>query len=100
MSSRSIATLIVGTLLGLPALAADGGQLAADQGCISCHGPAAKSAPSLQGLSAKLRRKGDSAEALQHLLKEMREGKTIHGHQMVSDESALAILAWMARSKG
>lgn len=97
MSIRPIASLMLGTLLSLPASASDGGQLAADHGCMNCHGPAAKSAPGLQGLSAKLQRKGDSPEALQHLLKEMREGKTIHGHQMVSDESAIAILAWMAR---
>ncbi|MBT9502789.1 MAG: c-type cytochrome [Burkholderiaceae bacterium] len=97
MSTRSITSLMLGTLLSLPAVASDGGQLAADHGCMNCHGPTAKAAPSLQSLGAKLQRKGESPEALQHLLKEMREGKKIQGHQMVSDESALAILAWMAR---
>lgn len=97
MSTRLIALLWLGTLLSLPAVAVDGRQLAVDHGCMNCHGPAAKSAPSLQALAAKLQRKGDDPEALQHLLKEMREGKAIQGHQGVSDESALAILAWMAQ---
>ena len=39
------------------------------------------------------------AKTHEHLqtLREMRSHSTVHGHLMVTDESALAILQWMAQ---
>ena len=82
--------------IGLPALAADGAQLASDHGCLNCHYAQAKAAPSEQRLADRMGRDGVTTEALQGDLREMREKGSIHGHQMVSDDSALAVLRWMA----
>ncbi len=82
---------------GLPALAADGAQLASDHGCLNCHYAQAKAAPSLQHLAERMGRSGVSTEAVQSDLREMREKGSIHSHQTVSDDSALAVLRWMAQ---
>ena len=76
--------------------AADAARLAVDQGCLNCHSAQSHSAPTLQRLSERLARDGDRPEALQHALEEMREKASIHTHQMVSDDSALAVLRWLA----
>lgn len=83
----------------LSAGAADGAALAADHGCLNCHGVRThpSEAPLLKDLSARLARKGDAPEALNHALEEMREKGTVHTHAFVTDESALAILRWMAQ---
>lgn len=80
--------------------AADGGMLAADHGCLNCHGITTHphEAPLLKDLAAKLARRGDSPEALNHALDEMHEKGNVHGHRFASDEASLAILRWMAQS--
>lgn len=80
--------------------AADGGTLAADHGCLNCHGITTHphEAPPLKDLAAKLARRGDTPEALNHALSEMHEKGSVHGHRFASDEAALAILRWMAQS--
>jgi cytochrome c551/c552 len=80
--------------------AADGGMLAADHGCLNCHGITTHphEAPLLKDLAAKLSRRGDSPEALNHALAEMHEKGDVHGHRFASDEASLAILRWMAQS--
>lgn len=77
----------------------DGGALAADHGCLNCHGVATHphEAPLLKDLSARLARRGDSPEALSHARREMQEKGGVHGHRFASDEAALAILRWMAQ---
>ena len=86
--------------LGTSSASADAGAaLAADHGCLNCHGVRThpSEAPLLKDLSARLARKGDAPEALNHALEEMREKGTVHTHAFVTDESALAILRWMAQ---
>lgn len=83
----------------LPVAAADGGTLAADHGCLNCHGVTTHphEAPLLKDLSARLARRGDTPEALNHALHEMQEKGGVHGHRFASDEAALLILRWMAQ---
>ena len=84
--------------LGLPVAAADdGARLAMDHGCLNCHWSQSHSAPTMSHLAGKMARKGDQPATLQHVLDEMRHEGNIHGHRMVSDESALAILKWLAQ---
>lgn len=79
--------------------AADGGMLAADHGCLNCHGITTHphEAPLLKDLAAKLARRGDTPDALNHALHEMHEKGSVHGHRFASDEATLAILRWMAQ---
>jgi cytochrome c551/c552 len=86
-------------LIVLPAQAADGGALAADHGCLNCHGVSSHphEAPLLKDLAAKLGRRSDVDAAANHALEEMREKASVHAHRLISDESALAILRWMAQ---
>lgn len=44
-------------------------------------------------------RKGDQPAAPQHLLDELRHEGNIHGHRMVSNETALAILKWLTQGR-
>ncbi|WP_298826219.1 hypothetical protein [uncultured Piscinibacter sp.] len=102
MTIRSVlaATALSGlAALHVPACAADGARLAADHGCLNCHGVRThpSEAPLLEDLSAKLARRGDGDAALRHALEEMREKGTVHTHAFVTDESALAILRWLAQ---
>jgi cytochrome c551/c552 len=85
--------------LHAPILAADGGSLAADHGCLNCHrtDPHAPEPPSLRQLSERLVRKGDGDAALKHALEELRGADRVHGHLFITDDSALAILRWMAQ---
>lgn len=93
------AAMVLLTALALPAAAADdGARLLMDQGCLNCHSNLSHSAPTLDHLAKKMARKGDQSDALKHVLHEMRTEGNIHGHQMVSDESALAILKWLAQA--
>jgi cytochrome c551/c552 len=96
---RYWATAVVALVVAVPAGAADGAALAADHGCLNCHGVRShpQEAPLLESLSARLARRGDTPEALQHALHEMREKGSVHDHRFVSDEAALAILRWMAQ---
>lgn len=87
---------LAGLLPGTPARAADGAQVASDHGCLNCHSGQSHSAPSLTRLAEKFGRSGTGPEALSHMLGEMREQSSIHTHQRVSDDSARAILKWMA----
>lgn len=96
--------VLAAALLGMaiaPASAApaDGGALAADHGCLNCHGinTHPHEAPLLKDLSARLARRGDTPEALAHALHEMQEKGGVHGHRFASEEAALAILRWMAQ---
>lgn len=83
---------------GISARAADGARMASDHGCLNCHYSEAQAAPTLRQLADHMAREGgDSPEALQHMLREMREHTGICSHQMVSDESALAVLKWLAQ---
>lgn len=83
----------------LPADAAtEGAQALADYGCINCHGARSGFAPSLKSLSEHVRRKGQTPQALQELLHEMREQRSVHTHQMVSDEMALEALRAMGEA--
>lgn len=91
--------LAVLALISLPARAIDGQQLASDQGCLNCHQSQSRSSPSpsLHRLADRLGQSGDTPEVLAQSLGEMRGQATIHGHRMVPDEAALAILKWMAQ---
>lgn len=85
--------------VGVSARAADGARMASDHGWLNCHYSKAQAAPTLKQLADHVARDGgDSPEALQHMLREMREHTGIHSHQMVSDESALAVLRWLAEA--
>jgi cytochrome c551/c552 len=84
-------------LAGAPSWAAGGAQTAADFGCLNCHSAQARSAPPLKRLADRVGRGGDSPQALQHMLREMREQDTVHTHGMVSDEAALVVLQWLAQ---
>lgn len=83
-----------------PALAADipdGPRLAADQGCLNCHGERAHGAPTFKGLGERALKRGDATEAAaSHLLEEMHEKSAIHTHSFVSETRARAVLAWVA----
>jgi cytochrome c551/c552 len=81
------------------ACAADSGMLAADHGCLNCHGISTHphEALALKDLAAKLARRGDTPDALNHALQEMHEKGSVHGHRFASDEAALLILRWMAQ---
>jgi cytochrome c551/c552 len=96
-----LAALVVVALAWLApqAGAADGGMLAADHGCLNCHGITTHphEAPALKDLSAKLARRGETPDALNHALHEMHEKGNVHGHRFASDEAALLILRWMAQ---
>ena len=92
------AGLLGGALLvGLAAHASEGEQLTSDQGCFNCHSAKARHAPPLGRLVDEMKRKGDQDEELQHVLREIRGQKSIHSHQMISDESALLVLRWLAQ---
>ncbi len=91
-------------LLGLclsagPVLAAPGASLAADHGCLNCHGVRTHphEAPLLEDLAARIGRRSDENDAVSHALHEMREKRGVHAHELISDDSALAILRWMAQ---
>ncbi len=86
-------------LIAAPAQAADAAALAADHGCLNCHGVRSHphEAPLLKDLAARLGRRSDVDAAARHGLEELREKDSVHAHRMVSDESALAILRWMAQ---
>jgi mono/diheme cytochrome c family protein len=83
-----------------PAFAADapdGARLAAEQGCLNCHGERAHGAPTFKGLGERALQRGKAAEAVtDHLLEEMRE-KDIHTHAFVSEARARAVLSWVAQ---
>ncbi len=92
------AGLLAGAMaIGLAAHASEGEQLASDQGCFNCHSAKARHAPPLGRLVEEMKRKGDQDEELQHVLREIRGQKSIHSHQMISDESALLVLRWLAQ---
>lgn len=94
--TTTLAALLL-PLAAAPVLAADGAQLAVDHGCMNCHSNQSHSAPTLKALTDKLVAKGDSPDALQHRLRELRGQTAIHGHQAASDAALLAILQWMAQ---
>ena len=82
-----------------PAHAADGATLAADHGCLNCHGVRTHphEALLLKDLAAKIGRRGNENDAVNHALHEMREKSRVHGHVFVSEEAAAEILRWMAQ---
>lgn len=84
-------------MFSLPAADSDAAQLAVQQGCINCHHADARSAPTFKHLSEHLAGHGDQPEALQQMLKEMREHRELHIHQMMSEASALTILRWLVQ---
>lgn len=86
-------------LIAAPAQAADGAALAADHGCLNCHGVRhhPHEAPLLKDLAARLGRRSDVDAAARHGLEELREKDSVHAHRMASDEAALAILRWVAQ---
>ncbi len=92
------AVLLAGAMaIGFSAHASEGEHLASDQGCFNCHSAKARHAPPLGRLIDEMKRKGDQDEELQHVLREIRGQKSIHSHQMISDESALLVLRWLAQ---
>lgn len=95
----AVSLLGAGLLAAAPALAADGATLAADHGCLNCHGVRTHphEAPLLKDLAAKIGRRGNEGEAVSHALHEMREKNRVHGHVFISDEAATEILRWMAQ---
>ena len=98
MSIRlNFVAVLVSAIVGASASATEGEALASDHGCLNCHYAASHSSPTLERLAGRASRKGDSADNLQHLLGEMRSHDKVHSHLMVSDESALAVLKWMAQ---
>jgi len=64
---------------GVPAGAADGARVASDHGCLNCHYNEARSAPTLKQLAERAAHGGDSPEAVQHMLREMRENPATAG---------------------
>jgi cytochrome c len=97
---RIAAFALAAALMAAPfAHAADGATLAADHGCLNCHGVRTHphEALLLKDMTAKLGRRSDENDAVNHALHEMREKDRVHGHVFISDESALAILRWMAQ---
>ncbi len=96
-----IATLAFAVVLmaALPARAADGASLAVDHGCLNCHGVRTHphEAPLLKDLAAKIARRGNESDAVNHALHEMREKDRVHGHVFISEEAATDILRWMAQ---
>lgn len=84
-------------LATVPAFAADGAQAAVDFGCLNCHGALTHSAPRFRSIADRAVRRGDPAQALQHLLDEMHEKNAVHTHVMVSDDAARAVLEWVAQ---
>ncbi len=89
------------SVFGASADATGSGEMAFSYGCINCHTSqprrATSAPPSLKRLAEKATRKGDQTEALQHMLREMREETSVHTHRMVSDETVLAILQSLAQ---
>ncbi len=85
--------------VAMPAHAGDGAVLAVDHGCLNCHGVRTHphEAPLLKDLAAKIGRRGNESDAVNHALHEMREKNRVHGHVFVSDEAAADILRWMAQ---
>ncbi len=75
----------------------DGARLASDHGCLNCHYVGSKSSPTLDSLTKKAASQRDGNDAVQHLLDEMHEKSAVASHRRVTDESALAILRWMAQ---
>ena len=98
-ASDSRARVCAASSHGAAAEAAHGGTLAADHGCLNCHGVTTHphEAPLLKDLAARLARRGDTPEALNHALHEMQEKAGVHGHRFASDEAAMLILRWMAQ---
>lgn len=97
---KIVSFALAAALMAAPfAHAADGAALAADHGCLNCHGVRTHphEALLLKDLAGKLGRRSDENDAVNHALHEMREKDRVHGHVFVSDESALAILRWMAQ---
>lgn len=95
----SALVLSLSLFAAVPALAADGAVLAADHGCLNCHGVRTHphEAPLLKDLAAKIGRRGSESDAVSHALHEMREKDRVHGHVFISDEAATDILRWMAQ---
>lgn len=98
LASLALAVAAAG-MASAPACAADGAALAADHGCLNCHGVRTHphEAPLLKDLAAKIGRRGGESDAVNHALHEMREKDRVHGHVFVSDDAANHILRWMAQ---
>ena len=94
-------------VLALSALAPTGARanasLAADMGCLNCHGAQPRGdAPSFKRMQERAgNRKGDGNGLVKHWMEEMRDTGTgwraIVEHRQVSDQAARAVLEWLAK---
>lgn len=81
----------------------EGASLAAQMGCVNCHGAQPRGdAPSFKSLQDRAARGDrDPAKTADHWLEEIREigsgGRGVVVHRQVSDASAKAIAQWLAR---
>ena len=95
-------------LSALPAQAqaplATGASLAAEMGCVNCHGtPPRGDAPSFRGMRERAAsRGGDRGAIAQHWVEEMRATasgwRAIVGHRQVSDANARALADWLVQA--
>lgn len=98
--STSMCCVACTLALASPAQALASAALAADYGCINCHGsyPRGES-PSLEGLAEKMAKyKGDDAGLAQKVAK-YRTGEAlehIDAHERISLETATTLLRWLA----
>lgn len=98
--STSIGCVACTLALAAPAQAAGSAAMAAEYGCVNCHGsyPRGES-PSLERLAEKMAKyKGDDAGLAQKVTS-YRTGKAlehIDAHERISLEAATALLRWLA----
>lgn len=103
MPTSSLRVIAASLLLAasLPALAADapdGARLAAEQGCLNCHGRLAHEAPAFKAMGERAQQRNAEADGLAgHWLEEMREKDAVHTHRFVSEARARAVLTWVAQ---
>ena len=71
--------------------------LASEQGWFNGHSASARHARPPGRLVDEMKCKGDQDEELQHVLRGIRGRESIRSRQMVSAESALLVLRWLAQ---
>lgn len=80
-----------------------GSALAADMGCLNCHGAAPRGdAPSFARMQERAAsREGDRSGIVKHWIEEMRGTasgwRAIVGHRQVSDDTARALAEWLVQ---
>lgn len=112
-SVRPDLAIVAAAVLALAALAparaqtvaplATGASLAAEMGCINCHGASPRGdAPSFRSMQQRAAsRSGDRGAIATHWIEEMRATasgwRAIVGHRQVSDETARTLAEWLVQ---